>query len=45
VPPAVVLVVFNHRGDKFIKKIELPNFLQKNIHLVLPDKSLFMIAY
>jgi hypothetical protein len=26
VPPAVVFVSFNHRGDKFIKKNELANF-------------------
>jgi len=34
VPPAVVFVSFIHRGHKFIKKIELANFFEKNIHLI-----------
>jgi len=28
-PPAIIFVVFNHRGHKFIKKFELPNFSLK----------------
>jgi hypothetical protein len=39
VPPAVIFVVFNHRGDKFIKKFELPNFFSKNILLNIPGRS------
>jgi len=27
VPPAIILIDFDHCGDKFIKKIELANFL------------------
>jgi len=29
VPPASIVVVFNHRGHKFIKKFELANFSAK----------------